>query len=51
MDISELWKKYEQMKEMMGAEALLEELMQALNADEIEENLKWISDNNDLDVF
>ena len=51
MDINELWAKYEEMKEMMGAESLLDELMQALSADEIEENLEWISDQNDLGVF
>ena len=51
MDINELWEKYEQMKEIMGAESLLEELMQALSAKEIEENLEWISDQNDLGIF
>lgn len=51
MDIGKLWEKYEEMKEILGAEALLNALMQALNTNEIEENLKWISDNYDLDVF
>jgi hypothetical protein len=46
-----LWNKYEEMKELMGAENLLDELMRALSEDEARENLEWISDQHDLGVF
>lgn len=42
---------YENMKELMGADALLEELVQSLSNDELEEHLRWIAKMNDIDVF
>ena len=41
----------ENMKELMGADALLEELVQSLSNDELEEHLRWIAKMNDIDVF
>ena len=51
MDISVLYDKYEQMKDLMGADALLEELVQGMSSEELEENLRWVDKNNDLDFF
>ena len=39
------------MKEIMGAENLLDELARALSTDELEENLRWIDKNQDLGIF
>lgn len=47
----QIWKAFEQMKEAMGAEALLNELAQALSIDALEENLKFIDRNNELHII
>lgn len=39
------------MKEIMGAENLLDELARALSTDELEENLRWVDKNHDLGIF
>lgn len=51
MDKEVLWDKYEQMKELMGAEHLMDELMRALSADEMKENLEYIDRHHELGVF
>ena len=47
----QVWKAFEQMKDAMGAESLLDELAQALSADQLEENLRFIDRNNDLNII
>ena len=50
-DSNEIWDIFEDMKEIMGAENLLDELARALSTDELEENLRWIDKNQDLGIF
>lgn len=50
-DSNEIWNIFEEMKEIMGAENLLDELARALSTDELEENLRWIDKNQDLGIF
>lgn len=47
----QVWKAFEQMKDVMGAESLLDELAQALSTDQLEENLRFIDRNNDLNII
>ena len=47
----QIWKAFEQMKDAMGAESLLDELAQALSTDQLEENLRFIDRNNDLNII
>lgn len=47
----QIWKAFEQMKDAMGAESLLDELAQALSVDQLEENLRFIDRNNDLNII
>ena len=47
----QVWKAFEQMKDAMGAESLLDELAQALSTDQLEENLRFIDRNNDLNII
>jgi len=47
----QVWKAFEQMKDAMGAESLLDELAQALSVDQLEENLRFIDRNNDLNII
>lgn len=51
MEYDEVWDIFEEMKEMLGAEELVNELAQALSTDELEENLRFIDKNNDLGLF
>ena len=51
MESSEVWDIFEEMKELLGEEELLNELAQALSTDELEENLRWIDKNHDLGLF
>ena len=50
-DSNEIWDIFEDMKEIMGAENLLDELARALSTDELEENLRWVDKNHDLGIF
>ena len=51
MEHDEVWDIFEEMKEMLGAEELVNELAQALSTDELEENLRFIDKNYDLGLF
>lgn len=51
MEHNEVWDIFEEMKEMLGAEELVNELAQALSTDELEENLRFIDKNHDLGLF
>lgn len=51
MEHDEVWDIFEEMKEMLGAEELVNELAQALSTDELEENLRFIDKNHDLCLF
>ena len=51
MEHEEVWDIFEEMKEMLGAEELVNELAQALSTDELEENLRFIDKNHDLGLF
>ena len=51
MEYDEVWDIFEEMKEMLGAEELVNELAQALSTDELEENLRFIDKNYDLGLF
>lgn len=51
MEHDEVWDIFEEMKEMLGAEELVNELAQALSTDELEENLRFIDKNHDLGLF
>ena len=51
MEYDEVWDIFEEMKEMLGAEELVNELAQALSTDELEENLRFIDKNHDLGLF
>ena len=50
-EANEIWNIFEEMKEIMGAENLLDELARALSTDELEENLRWVDKNHDLGIF
>lgn len=51
LDSDIIWDIFEKMKEIMGAENLLDELARALSTDELEENLRWVDKNHDLGIF
>lgn len=51
MEHKDVWDIFEEMKEMLGAEELVNELAQALSTDELEENLRFIDKNHDLGLF
>lgn len=51
MEHEDVWDIFEEMKEMLGAEELVNELAQALSTDELEENLRFIDKNHDLGLF
>lgn len=51
MDHTEVWIKFEEIKEILGADELLECIAQALSTDELEENLRYIDRTQDLNVF
>ena len=51
LDSDVIWQIFEKMKEIMGAENLLDELARALSTDELEENLRWVDKNYDLGIF
>lgn len=41
--------KMEQLQDLLGAEALLEEVIQAFSSDELEEMVDWIARMHDID--
>lgn len=51
MQKKELYDVMAEMKELMGAESLLEELFQAMSSDEAQENLEHIDRMHDLGLF
>jgi len=42
--------KMEKLRDMLGAEILLEELLRALSSQELEENVEYIARNNDIEL-
>lgn len=48
---NELFEKMDEMVELMGAEAVLEELARAMSSDELQENLEYIDRMNETDLF
>ena len=51
MEHEDVWDIFEEMKDLLGAEELVNELAQALSTDELEENLRFIDKNHDLGLF
>lgn len=51
MNKDELYGVFTEMKEMLGADALLEELFSAMSSQEIRENLEHIDQMYDLGLF
>ena len=47
----QIWDAFEKMKDNMGADALLNELVQAMSIDDLEYNLKFIDKNNGLHII
>lgn len=48
-DINELYSKYENLRDKVGAESLLESFVQAMSSDELQENLEFICKEYDED--
>lgn len=48
-DINELYAKYETLKEMVGADTLLETLVQGMSSNELQENLEFACKEYDED--
>ena len=48
MNKMELYELFEEMINVLGEETLLNELFSALSSDELEENLTYIADMNDI---
>lgn len=51
LDKNELMVKMDEMVEMLGAEAVLEELARAMGSDELQENLEYIDRMNETELF
>lgn len=51
LDKNELMEKMDEMVELMGVNAVLEELARAMNSDELQENLEYIDRMNETDLF
>ena len=51
LDKNELMVKMDEMIELMGAEAELEELARAMSSDELQENLEYIDRMNETELF
>lgn len=51
MDKNKLMEIMDEMKEIMGADELLESLALALSSDELQDNLEYIDRMHDLNVF
>ena len=44
------YEKMEELKEIMGAEALLEEIIVSMSSDELKEMLEWITRMYDIEM-
>ena len=51
MDKNTLMDKMDELKELMGADTLLEELARALSVDDLRDNLEYIDRMHDMNVF
>ena len=51
MNKNELMNKLNELIEMLGADATINELAKAMDSKELEENLKYIDRMNDLNLF
>lgn len=51
MEHSKLWDKFEEFKEVMGTDELLDAIAQALSTDELENNLRYIDRCHDLGIM
>ena len=51
MEFTDLWTKFEQMKEMIGVESLLDNLAQSLGTDVLEDHLRFIDRCFECNVF
>lgn len=50
-DKTELYEIAEQMEEMIGSKELLENLMMAMDSDELQKNLEFIDRMMDMNIF
>lgn len=48
---NELFEKMDEMVELMGTDAVLEELARAMSSDELQENLEYIDRMNETNLF
>jgi hypothetical protein len=44
------YEKMEELKNLMGAEALLEEIIVSMSSDELKEMVNWIMRNYDIEI-
>ena len=51
MEAVDVWIKFEEIKEVLGPDELLECLVRALSTDELEDNLRFIDRTQDLNIF
>ena len=51
LDNKALWSKFDEIKDALGADSLLDALAQALSTDDLEENLRYIDRVHDLGIF
>jgi hypothetical protein len=51
MNKNELMNKLDELVEMFGADAAINELARAMSSNELEDNLKYIDRMNDLNLF
>jgi len=51
MEITELYTIYEKIKDRIGAETMLEEIIQEMDSDQLQEMLEGVSKAYDLDLF
>jgi hypothetical protein len=45
------WEKFEEIKELMGADSLLDEICRGLSKDELHDALEYVDRMHDLGVF
>ena len=48
---NELMEKADEIKDLLGADGLLEALLKAMDSDDLRENLEYIDRMNDTNVF
>lgn len=51
LDKNELMEKMDEMVELMGTDAVLEELARAMSSNELQENLEYIDRMNETNLF